>query len=91
MGWRPESGSGAGASPDPGPPGGTPPVRDPRLGWFASEDGLDALVPSGLLALAADEVSGRERRCPAATGDELTGLLRAWRRSSRGPRRRSSA
>jgi hypothetical protein len=58
----------AGASPD----------RDPRLAWFASDDGLDALIPSGLLALAADEVSGAGRRCPGATSDELTGLLRAW-------------
>ena len=68
MGWQPGPGSAAGASPD----------RDPRLAWFASDDGLDALIPSGLLALAADEVSGAERRCPGATTDELTGLLRAW-------------
>jgi hypothetical protein len=56
-----------------------PPVRDPRLAWFASDaDGRDALTPSGLLALAADEASGAERRCPAASDDELTGLLRGW-------------
>jgi hypothetical protein len=55
-----------------------PPVRDPRLAWFASGDGLAALIPSGLLALAVDEVSGAGRRCQDATGDELTGLLRAW-------------
>ena len=80
MGWQPGSGSGAGASPDrdPGVPGGAPPVRDPRLAGFASDGGRDALVPSGALALAADEVSGPERRCPGATGDELVGLLRAW-------------
>ena len=38
MGWQPGPGSGAGASPDrdPGMPGGTPPVRDPRLAEFAS-------------------------------------------------------
>jgi hypothetical protein len=58
-------------------PGGLPPGRDPRLAWFASDDGLDALVPSGLLALAADEVSGAERRCPGATDDEIIGLVRA--------------
>ena len=68
MGWQPGQGGASGASPD----------RDPRLAWFASDDGLDALIPSGLLALAADEVSGAERRCPGATTDELTGLLRAW-------------
>jgi hypothetical protein len=35
-------------------------------------------MPSGRLALLADEVSGPERRCPGATSDELIGLLRAW-------------
>jgi hypothetical protein len=81
MGWQPGPGGGTGASPgrDPGMPGGTsPPVRDPRLAGFASVDGRDAVVPSGGLALLADEVSGPERRCPGATGDELVGLLRAW-------------
>jgi Domain of unknown function (DUF222) len=82
MGWRPGTDTGAGASPDRdpgGPNGGVPPVRDPRLAWFASDaDGRDALTPSGVLALAADEVSGPERRCPAASDDELTGLLRGW-------------
>jgi hypothetical protein len=34
------------------------------------------LVPSGRLALVADEVSGPERRCREATDDELVGLLR---------------
>ena len=32
----------------------------------------------GRLALLVDELSGPERRCPGATGDELVGLLRAW-------------
>lgn len=76
MGWQP--GSGAGADPDSGVPGGGYPGRDPRLAWFASADGRDALVPSGLLALAADEVSGPGRRGPGATWDELTGLLRTF-------------
>jgi len=53
-------------------------VRDPRLAEFASDGGRDVLVPSGRLALVADEVSGPERRCPGATDDELVGLLRAW-------------
>ena len=80
MGWQPGPGSGAGASPDRDPraPGGAPPLRDPRLAGFASDGGRDSLVPSGRLALAADETSGPERRCPGATDDELAGLLRAW-------------
>jgi hypothetical protein len=79
MGWQPGSGGGTGAGPDRGPRvPGPPAARDPRLARFASEDGLDALVPSGRLALAADEVSGPERRCPGASDDELVGLLRAW-------------
>jgi hypothetical protein len=79
MGWQPGPGGAASASPDRDP--GVPPAspgRDPRLAWFAAEDGRDAIEPSGVLALAADEVSARERRCPGATGDELTGLVRAW-------------
>jgi hypothetical protein len=59
-------------------PGGAASVRDPRLAEFASDGGRDALVPSGRLALVADEVSGTERHCPGATDDELAGLLRAW-------------
>src|SRR5690349_25149529 len=80
MGWQPGPGGRAGASPDrgPGEPGSALPPRDPRLAWFAAENGFDALVPSGVLALAADQVSGAGRRCPGATDDELTGLLRAW-------------
>jgi hypothetical protein len=80
MGWQPGPGGGAGASPDRNPrePGSAPPTRDPRLAWFAADNGLDALVPSGVLALAADQVSRAGRRCPGATDDELTGLLRAW-------------
>jgi hypothetical protein len=77
MGWQPGPGSAAGEGPD-RDPGGTPPARDPRLAQFASAGGRDALVPSGRLALAADEVSGPGRRCPGASDDELTGLLRAW-------------
>jgi Domain of unknown function (DUF222) len=81
MGWQPGTGGGAGADPDPGAgmPGGPSPARDPRLAWFAPDaDGRDALVPSGLLALAADEVAGPGHRCPDATADELTGLLRGF-------------
>ena len=78
MGWRPSEGGETGADRGPGVPCGAPPARDPRLDLFASVGGRDVIVPSGLLALAADEVSGPERRCQGANGDELTGLLRAW-------------
>ncbi|HEX3512713.1 MAG TPA: DUF222 domain-containing protein [Trebonia sp.] len=80
MGWQPGSDAGKGPSPDrdPAPPGGTPPVRDPRLADFASDSGRGAIPPSGRLALIADEISGPERRCPGATDDELAGLLRSW-------------
>jgi hypothetical protein len=77
MGWQPGPGNAAGEDPDRGP-GGPPPARDPRLAQFASAGGRDALVPSGRLALTADEVSGPGRRCPGASDDELAGLLRAW-------------
>jgi hypothetical protein len=53
-------------------------ARDPRLGLFGG-DGLDrGPVPSGPLALLADQLSGPGRRCPGASGNELAGLLRAW-------------
>jgi hypothetical protein len=45
---------------------------------FASRGGVDELVPSALLALAADAASGSGRRCPGATGDERVGLVRAF-------------
>jgi hypothetical protein len=35
-------------------------------------------VPSGRLALLADELSGAERRCPGATDNELIRMLRTW-------------
>jgi hypothetical protein len=68
----------------PPPPDGTPvpdparPARDPRLAAFARDDSGDAPTPSGALALLVDELSGPERRCPGATGDEKIGLLRAF-------------
>ena len=68
----------------PPPPDGTPvpdparPARDPRLAAFARDDSQDAPTPSGALALLVDELSGPERRCPGATGDEKIGLLRAF-------------
>jgi hypothetical protein len=78
MGWQPGPDDGTGAPLDRGPgvPGGAP-IRDPRLALFAG-GGSQRPVPSGWLALLADELSGSERRCPGATSDELVGLLQAW-------------
>lgn len=81
MGWQPgpDRGTGGSSDRDPEMPGAAlSPERDPRLGDFWSDDGLDAPVPSGRLALLTDELSGAERRCPGATDNELIGLLRAW-------------
>jgi hypothetical protein len=80
MGWQPGPGDGTGKGPDRGPglPGGAAPARDPRLGQFAGDGSQAAPVPSGRLALLADELSGAERRCPGATDNELVGLLREW-------------
>jgi hypothetical protein len=58
-------------------PGGQP-ARDPRLELFAGDGPDRGPAPSGPLALLADELSGPGRRCPGASGNELTGLLRAW-------------
>ena len=87
MGWQPGPGGGTGGGPDrgpgtpsssPGTPGGARPGRDPRLTVFAGDGTGPGPVPSGTLALLADELSGPERRCPGATDNELAGLLRAW-------------
>ena len=66
MGWQAGSADGAGDCPDRDPwlPGGAPPAPDPRLAQFAFADNRAAPVPSGRLALLADELSGPERRCP---------------------------
>src|SRR5579863_10186132 len=67
-------GAGAGGQvPGPGRAG-----RDPRLAAFARDEARGPLLPSGLLVLVADQVSGPQRRCPGATGEERTGLLRAF-------------
>ena len=82
-----EDGEGADQDRDPGPlpptsgipvPDPAPSVPDPRLAGFTWDDSRDAPTPSGRLALLVDELSGPERRCPGADGDELVGLLRAW-------------
>ena len=78
-----DDGEGAGQDRDPEPappPSGDPAPAgpDPRLAQFAQDDARDAPAPSGPMARLADELSGPQRRCPGATGDELVGLLRAW-------------
>ena len=82
--WQ-EDGEGAGRDrdPEPTPPasgGQNPSSRGPdkRLAQFAWNDSSEGPAPSGPMALMIDELSGPERRCPGATGDELVGLLRAW-------------
>jgi hypothetical protein len=85
--WHSGSVGGPGTRPerDPGTPrgdarpgGGAGQARDPRLAWFAAEDGTDAFTPSVILALAAEAASGSGRRCPGATADERVGLVRAF-------------
>jgi hypothetical protein len=81
MGWRPGLLGGTGECPDRGsglPGGALPPARDPRLEEFAGDGSQGAPVPSGRLALLADELSGPERRCPGATDNELIRMLRTW-------------
>jgi hypothetical protein len=81
MGWQPGLGGGTGARPDLGPGmlGAAPPqARDPRLAEFAGDGSQGTPVPSGRLALLADDLSGPERRCPGATDNELIRLLQTW-------------
>ncbi|HEX4832398.1 MAG TPA: DUF222 domain-containing protein, partial [Trebonia sp.] len=82
-----EDGEGAGRDrdPEPTPPASGSPVPSPaspgpdkRLAQFAWDDSSEGPAPSGPMALMVDELSGPQRRCPGATGDELVGLLRAW-------------
>ena len=82
-GWDDGTGDDPDSDPDApggrGGPGGTPRYgRDPRLAAFARHEEAGAPVPCGPLALLADQLSGPERRCPGATGNELTGLLQTW-------------
>src|SRR6266700_2555097 len=64
----PVSGHGAGAQPD----------RDPRLAGFAQGGPGDTCPPGSALAVALEELSGPDWRCPGATDDELVGLLGRW-------------
>jgi len=79
MGRQAGADDGTGSAPDPS----SSAARDPRLAvfaWGGGEDGAapSGPLPSGRLALLADELSGPERRCPGATDAELVGLVRAW-------------
>jgi hypothetical protein len=79
--WQSGSADAPGAGPgrDPGAPGASAAhERHPSLATFAAQDGCDALVPSALLALAAQAAGGPGWRCPGATADELVGLTRAF-------------
>jgi hypothetical protein len=77
MGWQPGPGDEADAGRPARVPDSPAGARDPRLAAFAPVDGKYVPVPSGGLALLADEVSGPERRCPGATDGELAGLVKA--------------
>src|SRR6266567_3233858 len=52
--------------------------RDPRLAGFAQGGAGDACPPGPGLAVALEELSGPDWRCPGATDDELIGLLGRW-------------
>jgi Domain of unknown function (DUF222) len=89
MDWQPGQGDAEDAGRDPelpppssGRPDPAPPRRDPRLAMFARDSSPDDSwtppTPSGRLALLIDELTGPDRRCPAATADEQIGLLQTW-------------
>jgi hypothetical protein len=52
--------------------------RDARLPLFARGDAGDRFPAGWWLAMMLDELSGPDRRCPAATDDELIGMLGRW-------------
>lgn len=73
------NGQGAASRPDPGLPGGAagaPAGGD--LSGFAKGGEWDACPSSASLALALEEASGPEWRCPGVSRDEMFGLLRQW-------------
>jgi hypothetical protein len=75
MGWQSEHGSGQGPEPDDRDPW-LP--ETPGLAGFAAGGAWDICPPGPKLAAATAALSGPEWRCPGATDDELTGLLRRW-------------
>ncbi len=86
MDWQPDATYGAGEEPGRGSalpgPGSAPasPDRDHELAGFAAGGEWDACPLSAALKgrAWAEAVSGQEWRCPGATDDELTGVLRRW-------------
>jgi hypothetical protein len=74
----PDPDSGTGAAHD-APRSAAPPAdRDRRLAGFARDGEWDRCSPSAELGEVVEAVSGPEWRCPGATSDELTGVLRRW-------------
>jgi hypothetical protein len=53
-------------------------LADPRLAGFANGGHWDSCPPSAALAAALEAASGPGWRCPGASRDEMTGLLRQW-------------
>jgi hypothetical protein len=84
MGWQPGSNDGTGEDPEARPgllgraPGDSPAERDPHLPGFAKGGEWDSCPPSSALAVALEAASGPQWRCPGATRDQMTGLLRQW-------------
>ena len=58
--------------------------REELLAGFAPGGVWDKHPPGPELAAAVARAAGPDWRCGSATGEELIGLLRAWRRCSRG-------
>src|SRR5580700_11866678 len=86
MDWQPGATHGAGEEPGresalPGPVPSSAPAssdRDHALAGFAAGGEWDCCPPSAALAGAVQTVSGPQWRCPGASDDELTGVLRRW-------------
>jgi hypothetical protein len=90
MGWQPSGDDDWSAGPDPARdardprqpgaarPGDSAPApeRDPHLAGFAKDGEWDTCQPSASLATVLEGASGPEWRCPGATADEMTGMLR---------------
>src|SRR3984957_20937677 len=77
MDWQPGMAYGAGRE-----PGREPALPDSVIGGgsagFACGGQWDVCPPSAALAMAVQAASGPEWRCPGASDDELTGVLRRW-------------
>ena len=76
MDRQPGSERGAGAQPDREPARAFASACGAQPAGFASGGEWDACPPSAALAAAVEAAAGVEWRCPGATDDELTGVLR---------------